>query len=104
MFFVNGSAYEGERARLYRSPEMIRRDIVDIKSRIDKVDERLNIRSIITEMMEICGEEKGPEAWIPAMAGIVRDAEDTLASLGSLYDSLSKLTVELEDTKWALGM
>ena len=37
MFFRNYSLYEGESARLYRSPEKIREDILDIKTKIESV-------------------------------------------------------------------
>lgn len=103
MFFRNYSTYEGEPARLYRSPEEIRKDIFEIKTKIESVDSMLNVRNILTSMMDECyvGE---PEKWIPTLAAIVEDAAETLEHLKSLQDSLDILTEELEDTKWALGI
>ena len=103
MFFRNYSTYEGEPARLYRSPEEIRRDIFEIKTKIESVDSMLNIRSILAEVIDesVMGE---PEKWIPMLSEIVADAEETLARLKSLQESLDSLSEELEDSKWALGI
>lgn len=103
MFFANYSTYEGEPARLYRSPERIREDIFEIKNKIDKVNSRLNLSNILTAMMDQCAAGE-PEKWIPTLQEIVADAEETLDKLKSLRESLDILTEELEDTKWILGM
>lgn len=102
MFFRNYSTYEGEPARLYRSPERIREDIFDIKTKIESVDSMLNVRNILTDMLSECAAGE-PERWIPVLSDIVADAEETLDRLKQLKESLDALTEELEDTKWALG-
>ena len=103
MFFRNYSTYEGEPARLYRSPERIREDICDIKTKIETVDRMLNVRNILTAVIDeyAAGE---PEKWIPALAEIVAEAEDTLDRLKHLREDLDILSEELEDTVWALAM
>ena len=103
MFFVNYSTYEGEPARLYRSPEKIREDILAIKTRIEAVDSQLNIRNILTSMIDECAVGE-PDRWIPALATIVADAEESLNLLQRLRESLDVLGEELEDTRWALGI
>ena len=103
MFFRNSSTYEGEPARLYRSPDKIREDIFDIKTKIELVNSQLNVRQVLTAMIDECAEGE-PERWIPALAEIVADAEDTLYRLRSLRESLDILGEELEDAKWALGI
>ena len=103
MFFRNYSTYEGEPARLYRSPEKIREDINAIRNKIETVNSRLNIRNVIAAMLDECAVGE-PERWIPTLAAIVADAEDTLDSLKTLRESLDILGEELEDTKWALGI
>ena len=103
MFFVNYSTYEGEPMRLYRSPERIREDICDIRTRIESVDSKLNVRNILTAIIDEVA-EGNPERWIPALWAILEDAEETLKSLNSLKESLDILGEELEDTKWALGI
>jgi len=103
VFFRNYSTYEGEPARLYRSPERIREDIFEIKTRIEAVDRMLNVRDILTAAIDeyATGE---PEKWIPALSEIVADAEETLDRLKSLRQTLDSLSEELEDTRWALGI
>ena len=103
VFFRNYSTYEGEPGRLYRSPERIREDILDIKTKITTVNSRLNVREVLTTMIDECAKGE-PEVWIPALAAIVSDAEETLDRLKSLRESLDVLAEELEDTKWALGI
>ena len=103
MFFRNYSSYEGEPARLYRSPEKIKEDIFDIKTKIDTVKRMLNVRDILTDVIDeyAAGE---PEKWIPALVEIVAEAEDTLDRLKKLREDLDMLSEELEDTVWALAM
>ena len=103
MFFRNYSTYEGEPARLYRSPDKIKQDIFEIKTKIESVNAKLNIRSILTEVMDECAYGEA-EKWIPVLSDIVFEAEETLNDLKSLRESLDSLREELEDTKWALGI
>ena len=103
MFFRNYSSYEGESARLYRSPERIREDICDIKTKIETVKRMLNVRDILTEVIDEYAHGE-PEKWIPALSEIVLEAEDTLDRLKKLREDLDMLSDELEDTVWALAM
>lgn len=103
VFFRNYSSYEGEPARLYRSPEKIREDIFEIKTRIEEVDRMLNIRNVLTAAIDEYA-YGDPERWIPALSEIVADAQDTLDRLKQLRETLDVLAEELEDTKWALGI
>ena len=103
MFFRNYSTYEGEPARLYRSPEKIREDIFEIRTKIEAVDRMLNIRNVLTDVIDKYAQGE-PEKWIPALSEIVADAEETLDRLKRLRETLDALSEELEDTKWALNM
>ena len=103
MFFARCSTYEGDRARLYRSPESIREDISEIRTKIEAVNSMLNIRSILMEMIDTTAHGE-PERWIPRLSEIVCDAEESLNELKSLKESLDILSTELEDTKWVLGI
>ena len=103
MFFRNYSTYEGERARIYRSPEKIREDIFEIRKKIESVDRMLNIRNILTDVIDKYANGE-PEKWIPALSDIVADAEETLDRLKRLRENLDALSEELEDTKWAIGV
>ncbi len=103
MFFVKCSTYEGDRAKLYRSPESIREDISEIKTKIDAVNSMLNVRNILMEMIDATAHGE-PENWIPLLSEIVCDAEDSLHKLKTLKESLDILSDELEDTRWVLGI
>ena len=103
VFFRNYSTYEGEAARLYRTPDKIREDILEIKSRIATVNSRLNIRDVLMSVIDECALGE-PEKWVGALSEIVSDAEDSLSELKLLRESLDVLGEELEDTKWALGI
>jgi seryl-tRNA synthetase len=103
VFFRNYSTYEGEPARLYRSPEKIREDIFEIRTKIEAVDRMLNIRNVLTDVIDKYAQGE-PEKWIPALSEIVADAEETLDRLKRLRETLEALSEELEDTKWALNM
>ena len=103
MFFRNYSTYEGEPARLYRSPDKIVRDIFVVKNKISEINSGLNVRSVIESMIDRSSGGE-PEEWIPALSEIVAEAEEALESLRSLRERLDILSEELEDTKWALGI
>ena len=102
MFFRNYSNYEGEAARLYRSPNTIREDILEIKNKIEAVDSMLNVRDILGAVIDEYADGE-PGQWISALSDIVADAEDTLARLKKLHECLDGLCEELEDTVWALS-
>lgn len=102
MFFTKAGSYEGEPVRLYRSPMEIRRDIFEINERIKAADERLNIRTLLTDLITEYS-EGDPEEWIPELACALAEAERVLDSLCELRDLLSALNKELEDTVWVLG-
>lgn len=101
VFFRNYSSYEGEPARLYRSPNRIREDILDIKTKIETVNKKLNVRDILMAVIDEYAQGE-PEKWIPALSEIVCEAEETLDRLKSLREDLDLLSEELEDTVWAL--
>ena len=100
MFYTGKNNYEGESVRLYRSTEEIKRDIADIRKRIDKANEMLNARNILTEMMEAMALGE-PRKFLPELEQIVADANVTLGDLTQLNDSLTLLAAELRDTAWA---
>ncbi|MBQ7363410.1 MAG: hypothetical protein IJW48_03050 [Clostridia bacterium] len=103
MFFTNYSTYEGEPIRLYRTPEEIGRDIGNIKEKIEKTGNMLNVRSILCDMIAECA-EGDPERWLPALRAVVTEAEETLELLRSFKESLDMLEGELEDTRCMLGI
>lgn len=103
MFFRNYSTYEGEPARLYRSPDSIRRDINDIKTKIETLNAKLNVRNILAALIDESS-QKEPERWITVLSDMLAGAESSLEQLKMLKEDLDILGEELEDTKWALGI
>ena len=102
MFFVNRDNYEGLPPRLYRSPEEISRDIHDIRAKIEKASEKLNVRNILTEMLAECAEGE-PEVYILRLRELVNEAHDTLDGFLRLEDTLGLLTDELYEVRRILG-
>jgi hypothetical protein len=103
VFFRNYSTYEGEPARLYRSPDSIRRDINDIKTKIETLNAKLNVRNILAGVIDESS-QKEPERWITVLSDMLAGAESSLEQLKMLKEDLDILGEELEDTKWALGI
>ncbi|MBR2342666.1 MAG: hypothetical protein IKA64_00260 [Clostridia bacterium] len=102
MFFVNCDSYEGLPPRLYRSPEEIARDICEIKKKIERTSERLNVRNILTEMLSECAAGE-PESFISRLEELVDGAHEALSRLRRLEDSLGLLTDELHEVRRILG-
>lgn len=88
---------------IYRSPEEIRLDIYEAKLAIENINERLNIRSL---MLEIISEEDEltPHEIIPTLESMINEAENALAELGELREELSELEEELYEVKCEMGM
>ena len=101
MFYVRSDSYEGTPAELYRRPEQIRRDMDGVRKSIDSIMERLNSRSILTEVLASLAERE-PARWIPELEAIVAEASESLAALNELRSTLDELSRELEDTKCIL--
>ena len=93
--------YEGMPARLYRTPDEIRRDIRKITAKIKEADEMLSVRSILLDLLGECS-VSDPLKWIPELRETVEEAEKSLRALVRLRESLSFLEQELEETLCAL--
>jgi hypothetical protein len=103
VFYLNYSTYEGEPSRLYRTPAEIGRDIINIKDKVDRTAEMLNIRGLLTEMVAECA--KGdPEHWAKSLKLLVDETEGTLEVIRGMKRSFDSLISELEQTRCALGI
>lgn len=100
---VLSSVTEGEYYALYRSPAEIRRDISNIKNRISEATAMLNIRSLVSEIMDEWLLES-PQKAITELETVVSDAYDTLEALKSLNEELDMLRDELREAKWAAAL
>ena len=87
---------------LYRNPREIREDIREIKLSISETSERLNIRSLLLDIL-VSENADSPEKIIPELESAVAEAKEALLELRELSDELSGLESELEEVKWLLG-
>ena len=84
--------------RIYRNPAQIKRDIGRISESIKETNEMLNIRSLVTEILN--DERLGsPENLIPALLETVNEAEKALTMMRELENELSLLKEELYEVK-----
>ena len=86
---------------LYRTPSEVRRDISAIRNKINEINERMNLRTLL---MDILSDERTvcePEFWIPELTEALREAKEAHGSLGMLERELSELEEEMRETKWA---
>ena len=88
---------------LYRSPREIREDIREIKLTISETGKKLNIRSLLLDML-VSEYSDSPERLIPELEAAVSEAKEALDELRELNDELAGLEEELEEVKWLLGM
>lgn len=87
---------------LYRRPSEIVRDIYEVKGKLETMEQMLNIRNMLSEIMtEQAGRE--PEQWVVRLEEAVTEAQNTLEKLRGLKASLDTLERELEDALWVLG-
>ncbi len=101
--FKTYDSVNGIPPRIYRHPKEIRRDIAEIKGRIEEANQMLNIRSILTDIMS--GERDGsPERMIPELEEAIGEAREALSRLSALEEELLGLEEELGDVKFIFGI
>ena len=86
---------------IYRTPCEVRRDISVIRDKISEINERMNLRTLL---MDILSDERTvcePNFWIPELAEALREAKEAQISLIRLERELAELEEELRETKWA---
>jgi uncharacterized Fe-S cluster-containing MiaB family protein len=81
--------------RIYRTPNEIRKEIWDIKERIEEVNERLNIRELMDNILS--GEEVGAEecSEVSALLESALEALDELRELNGMLDELKAELLEV---------
>ena len=93
---------EGIPARLYRSPDEIRRDIAEISKKIREADEQLTVRNVLMSVISEFADAE-PERWIPEFEETLAEAKEAMERLTRLEDTLEELSVELREARWARG-
>ena len=84
--------------RLYRNPEEIRSEMSRVRSGINKINEELNIRSLLLDM---CAPEGGesPEEIVKALSEALSTAEEAIFELRELHSELEVLEEELREVR-----
>ncbi len=98
---VHRNTYEGMPPRLYRTPTEIKRDIAAISAKVKDVENMLSFRELV---LEVAGEGKPPEVWIPELYAAVDEAGEALDTLHILQKRLNSLGDELGEVKCLLRM
>ena len=88
---------------LYRSLTEIRRDMSRISKEIADTNQRLNIRSMLIELIDDSRSQRN-ESFILDLEEIVGEAREALDRLGGLEDELTALREELRSTRCAMGV
>ena len=84
--------------RIYRTPGEIRQDIRQLRSAINEINSRLNIRELLLEI--ITDEEKiSPENVVQTLEAMLYEAEEALSKLKELRGELSLLEEELYEVR-----
>ena len=99
---LSADFYEGEGAHVYRSIPAIRMDIDEVARQIEEINDSLNIRDIVMQLISESALDE-PKEWIPELSMLIRESELGLGRLCELRDTLNALKEELEYTKRALS-
>ena len=84
--------------RIYRAPSEVRRDIAEISEKIEAVNDMLNIRSLLIDVLMSEGASSA-EKIIPELEEVVNEARYALEKLRSLKEDLNLLEEELEEVR-----
>ena len=99
IYIKSGFGFEG---RIYRSPSEIKRDIEEVAERISEINEMLNIRSLISDVISEQSDTE-PKRSAEAVSELVEFADEALYEMRELSELLSELREELMDTLSFLG-
>ncbi|MBR5817133.1 MAG: hypothetical protein IKY62_00665 [Clostridia bacterium] len=88
---------------LYRTPREIRRDISAIKLKINEINERMNLRTLLMDVLSDERTVREPDFWIPEVTEALRGAKEAHESLMGLERELNELCEELKESKWAFS-
>ena len=101
MLYLGCDSYEGRAARIYRSPDMIRRDMRDIRNRIGDLSESLNFRGMIDSLL--CEVASGDfDGFIIELDSLLSEAREAVDGLEGLNGTLIQLADELDEARRAV--
>ena len=100
---VNCNTYGGMPLTLYRTPSEVKGDISAIKEKIKEINERMNMRTLL---MDVLSDEKtvaNPDFWIPELTEALAVVLESQLKLIALEEELTELYEELRQTRWIRG-
>lgn len=86
---------------IYRSISEIRTDIAAVREKINTINDGMDLRTLL---MDVMTDERGvndPDFWIPELTRIIDDAERSKVRLVTLEEEMNILREELTQTQWA---
>lgn len=93
---------DAQAPRLYREPSEIKRDISEVAERIGEINEMLNARRIISEVISEQSAEDY-ERKTEAITEICEFASEALSEMAELERALEELRIELIDSVRAVS-
>ena len=102
--FIRFDSSDGLPSAIYRRHEEILSDISRIKESISEVNERVNLRSLVLDMLSDERMEDDPEYFAAELEQAIREANEAKERLLLLEEELHELMIELRETKWVLGI
>ena len=89
-------------ARIYRTPEEIKRDIRAISVRIEETSSMLNIREMLVNIL-MSERKESPEKLVLELGDAIDEAREALSMLNGLKQELDLLEEELGEVRWLFG-
>lgn len=86
---------------LYRTPEIIRQDISDIRRKIDEVKRSFSVRELLMDMLSDSYKRR-PHEWIYDLEALVAEASNASGRLAELREELGYLQEELREARCQL--
>ena len=93
----------GVPSRLYRETSEIRADIMNVKRSIRSINDKLNIRNMLLDLIAET-EKEDPKRFIPALFEALSEAEEAMEKLSELKEELGDLEDELYEVRCELGI
>lgn len=101
--YRSSNSYYGLPERLYRDPRDIRRDMAEISESIREIDSRLNVRSLLLNLLSE-SDANDPHRLVSGLEAALAEAESALVRLGELKEELSGLDRELYEVRCEMGL
>ena len=95
--------YESVPQREYRTPGAVRRDVLRIKENIETIKKRMDLRTLLVDILSDDRAAADPDYWIPELSEALEVARTSGIELHILEKELEGLYEELREVKWIYG-